>query len=44
MNYSGPVMLAVILFAILDWCVTGHKRFRVPVSESEAVLVLAGDE
>lgn len=31
MNYSGPVMLAVLTFAVADWCLWGRKRFRVPV-------------
>ena len=31
MNYGGPVMCAVILFALLDWVISGRKRFQVPV-------------
>jgi amino acid transporter len=31
MNYGGPVMGAVILFALMDWVVSGRKRFQVPV-------------
>jgi choline transport protein len=31
MNYAGPIAGAVILFAIGDWCVSGRKRFKVPV-------------
>ncbi|KAF2252416.1 amino acid transporter, partial [Trematosphaeria pertusa] len=30
MNYAGPLFLAVIVFALLDWCTTGRKRFVVP--------------
>ena len=30
MNYSGPVLGVVIIFAILDWFTTGRKRFQVP--------------
>jgi amino acid transporter len=30
MNYSGPLVLAVIGFALLDWFTTGRKRFQVP--------------
>ncbi|KAJ9613138.1 hypothetical protein H2200_003079 [Cladophialophora chaetospira] len=30
MNYGGPVMGAVILFALVDWVVGGRRRFRVP--------------
>lgn len=31
MNYGGPVMGAVILFALVDWFIWGRKRFGVPV-------------
>ncbi|KAL5381822.1 hypothetical protein DPSP01_007005 [Paraphaeosphaeria sporulosa] len=31
MNYAGPIAGFVILFAIGDWCVSGRKRFKVPV-------------
>jgi choline transport protein len=31
MNYGGPVMGVVIIFALLDWMVSGRKRFQVPV-------------
>ncbi|ERF75937.1 hypothetical protein EPUS_01303 [Endocarpon pusillum Z07020] len=31
MNYAGPVMIAVIIIALLDWVISGHKRFSVPV-------------
>lgn len=31
MNYAGPVMIAVIIIALLDWAISGHKRFSVPV-------------
>ncbi|KAK6369786.1 hypothetical protein LTS17_009236 [Exophiala oligosperma] len=31
MNYGGPVMGAVIIFAIADWIIGGRKRFQVPV-------------
>jgi amino acid transporter len=30
MNYAGPMVLAVIGFALLDWFTTGRKRFQVP--------------
>lgn len=26
-NYGGPIMAAVIIIALLDWCISGHKRF-----------------
>jgi choline transport protein len=32
MNYAGPIVGAVIVAAVLDWCINGRKRFRVPVS------------
>lgn len=31
-NYAGPLVGAVIIGAILDWCVSGRKRFQVPVA------------
>ena len=33
MNYAGPIMGAVILFALADWTVNGRKRFTVPVEK-----------
>lgn len=30
LNYSGPILLAVITFALADWFTTGKKRFKVP--------------
>ena len=37
MNYGGPVMGLVIIFAITDWLITGRKRFRVPVDPVDSV-------
>jgi choline transport protein len=37
MNYGGPVMGFVIIFAILDWFVNGRKRFQVPVDPIESM-------
>ncbi|KIW98464.1 uncharacterized protein Z519_00125 [Cladophialophora bantiana CBS 173.52] len=31
MNYGGPVMGAVILFALVDWFLGGKRRFQVPM-------------
>lgn len=31
MNYAGPIIGAVLIFALADWCITGRKRFRPPV-------------
>lgn len=38
MNYAGPITAAVILGALVDWCISGRKRFQVPVARSEAEL------
>jgi choline transport protein len=35
MNYGGPVMGAVILFALADWVISGHKRFKVPIQRAD---------
>jgi len=32
MNYAGPIIGAIILGALLDWFISGHKRFKVPVA------------
>lgn len=32
MNYSGPVLGIVIIFALIDWFTTGRRRFVVPTS------------
>lgn len=37
MNYGGPVMGFVIIFAIVDWFITGRKRFQVPVDPVESM-------
>lgn len=31
MNYAGPLILAVIVLALADWFISGHRRFKVPV-------------
>jgi hypothetical protein len=33
MNYAGPILLAVILGSIVDWVVSGHKRFQFPIAK-----------
>lgn len=30
-NYAGPIVLLIIFGSLLDWSITGHKRFEVPV-------------
>lgn len=35
MNYGGPVMGAVILFALLDWFTSGRKRWKGPTEQVE---------
>lgn len=30
MNYAGPITIAVILLALLDWFTSGKKRFKIP--------------
>jgi amino acid transporter len=32
MNYSGPILAAVILGALADWVISGRKRFQIPVA------------
>jgi hypothetical protein len=31
MNYAGPLALAVIAIALMDWVISGRHRFKVPV-------------
>ncbi|KAF2192733.1 amino acid transporter [Zopfia rhizophila CBS 207.26] len=31
MNYAGPLVGAVIVGALLDWIISGRKRFQIPV-------------
>jgi len=31
MNYAGPLVLAVIALAVIDWIISGYRRFKVPV-------------
>jgi choline transport protein len=32
MNYAGPIIGAVILGALIDWVISGRKRFQVPIA------------
>ena len=31
-NYAGPIMLLIIFGSLLDWTISGRKRFEVPVA------------
>jgi choline transport protein len=33
MNYAGPLLGAIIIAALLDWIISGHKRFKIPVPQ-----------
>lgn len=30
-NYAGPVLVGMIIGALIDWAITGRKRFDIPV-------------
>jgi len=32
MNYAGPLLGIIIIGAVVDWTISGHKRFEVPVA------------
>ena len=34
-NYAGPIMGAVIVLALADWFISGHKRFQVPTDPNK---------
>jgi amino acid transporter len=38
MNYGGPVVGMVILFALADWNISGKKRFKGPVDRHQIEL------
>ncbi len=40
MNYAGPLCIAVMLFALLDWFTTGRRRFVVPTG----AIVISEDD
>ena len=48
MNYAGPVMGAVLLIALADWCFTGRKRWQGPatryVEEDDEVIQDEGND
>jgi choline transport protein len=35
MNYAAPILGAVMVGALLDWFISGRKRFEVPTSMPE---------
>lgn len=35
MNYAGPVLLAVIIWALFDWATTGRKRWKAPIDRKD---------
>lgn len=35
MNYAGPIFGVVLVGAIVDWVVSGRKRFEMPVKKYE---------
>lgn len=35
MNYGGPVLAVVVSLALLDWVVSGKKRFKLPREDSQ---------
>ena len=36
MNYAGPICGGVIILALLDWFISGRKRFKVPLKNYTA--------
>lgn len=32
MNYAGPLVAIIIICALLDWTISGRKRFQMPVA------------
>ncbi|PVH92086.1 hypothetical protein DM02DRAFT_663297 [Periconia macrospinosa] len=42
MNYAGPIFAAVIIGAITDWLVNGHKRFAIPIKRISATMIDSG--
>ena len=35
MNYAGPIIIAIFIIALVDWFISGRKRFEVPTSKPE---------
>lgn len=34
MNYAGPIIGAIVVGALIDWCITGRSRFKIPVARA----------
>jgi choline transport protein len=32
MNYAGPIFFVIIIGSLIDWSISGHKRFEIPVA------------
>jgi hypothetical protein len=32
MNYAGPIVLVIVIGALVDWSISGRKRFEIPVA------------
>lgn len=33
LNWAAPVLGAILLLVVVDWFVSGHKRFDIPVAQ-----------
>jgi choline transport protein len=43
MNYAGPIMGTVIIFAIVDYMTGGHKRFHAPLQRADVEATDMGE-
>jgi len=32
MNYAGPIVIVIVIGALVDWSISGRKRFEIPVA------------
>ena len=35
MNYTGPLMAGVIVWALVDWTISGRKRWKAPIERKD---------
>jgi len=42
MNYASPVLILIIIGALVDWVISGHRRFKVPVAQPISEIDLSG--